>query len=106
MAKKANKRRSKKTTLPIALVIPTGMVAWKGVSLAIDKSPETAGNWFTGAMTGVRPDAKQNGWPTFHAERMKEGLLPIAAGALVHKLAGVLGINRALASARVPLLRI
>jgi hypothetical protein len=37
---------------------------------------------------------------------LKQGLLPIVAGVLVHKLAGKLGVNRAIAAAGIPFVRI
>lgn len=53
--------------------------------------------------TGYQPDPR---YDAFKFNRMKEGLLPVMVGILVHKLAGRLGINRALGRAGVPIIRI
>jgi len=37
---------------------------------------------------------------------MRLGLMPLAVGVLVHKVAGRLGINRAIASTGIPFIRI
>lgn len=42
----------------------------------------------------------------FTMARLGLGLYPIIIGFLVHKIAGAMGINRALAAARVPFIRI
>lgn len=51
--------------------------------------------------TGYNLDTKSFHWPTFVGSYG-----PIVAGMVVHKLAGRLGVNRALASAGVPFIRI
>jgi len=56
---------------------------------------------FTQNMTGFVPTTGQ-----FHAEYMKQGLLPVMGGVLIHKVAGMLGVNRAIAQAGIPLFRI
>lgn len=42
----------------------------------------------------------------FYTGDMKKGLVPLAVGALVHKIAGRTGINRALGRAGLPFIRI
>lgn len=42
----------------------------------------------------------------FSTGGLKYGLYPIAIGFLVHKLAGIFGVNRALGRMKVPLVRI
>jgi hypothetical protein len=54
-------------------------------------------------MIGINPyapDMKFEGW------RLRYGLLPVALGLGVHKIAGSLGINRMLSQAGIPLIRI
>jgi hypothetical protein len=48
-----------------------------------------------------------NPWTNkFDIAGLYHGLFPIAAGAAVHKVAGMLGLNRMIASAGIPLVRI
>jgi len=106
MAKKKStkkRRSSKKFQLPLALVAPIGLLATKTVRQG---DPEAAMNHLTGALTGYRPDWKERGWKPWHFERLKEGSVPILLGAVVHKVATKVGINRALSSAGVPWIRI
>lgn len=103
---KAKRRGRRKMTLPLGLIIPSAMVGYQAVKIGMNSGGSTGANWFIGSMTGIRPDAKEKGWKTFHAARLTEGLLPIALGAVTHKIAGKLGINKALGSAGVPWLRI
>jgi len=51
--------------------------------------------------TGYNLDTRSFHWPTFWGSYG-----PILAGMLVHKLAGRIGVNRALSSAGVPFLRV
>lgn len=105
-APKAKRRRKKGGfTLPISVVAPVGMLAWATGQRAV-KNPEEGLNHAMGALTGYRADAVKKGWKPFHAQRMTEGALPILVGVLVHKLAGKLGVNRALSQAGVPIIRI
>jgi len=101
MAKKKTRRRKNGFTIPIAIIAPMGLVGWntalyaqnQGVDVALDK----LGYWFTGYSV---KDADWKWW------RMKGGLFPLLGGTLVHKAASKLGLNRALAQAGVPWLRI
>jgi hypothetical protein len=47
-------------------------------------------------------------WTTgkWSAQSLNFGLMPVAAGVIVHKLAGMIGINRAMANAGIPFIRI
>lgn len=108
MAKKKKIRRRPKTTLPVAVLVGTmplvGSVirgAKNGYYDPNDNPIRAAGKEALFALTGY--DTDQSGW---HPEFMKNGTFPLLAGILVHKLAGGLGINRALGRARVPYLRI
>jgi hypothetical protein len=52
-------------------------------------------------LTGYMPDTGKMEW-----SYLSEGLLPIITGVIVHKIAGRLGVNRSLAGAGVPFLRV
>jgi hypothetical protein len=54
-------------------------------------------------MTGFNPYATPMTWESW---RLKYGLVPVIAGVAVHKLANLLGVNRAIAGAGIPILRI
>lgn len=102
MAKKKIFRKSKAFTIPIAPV--AGLIA--GIADPIDMAIH--GNYY-GAMeqtsmnyTGYSIAAKN-----WDIGRMWNGLVPLVVGILVHKYIGVkLGVNKALARAGVPLIRI
>lgn len=55
----------------------------------------------TQAMTGYDTDTKK-----WWAPNLMKGLVPILMGITVHKIAGRLGINRALGQAGIPMLRV
>lgn len=65
--------------------------------------PESALCEFTRTMIGLDPYATP---VTFQPAYLRYGLLPIMLGLLVHKIAGAVGLNRALASAGIPVVRI
>jgi hypothetical protein len=54
----------------------------------------------TAIMTGFSED---NRW---HPENMKYGLMPLLAGFMAHWVAGKVGLNRAIAKAGIPFVRI
>lgn len=100
---KAKRRAKKKFTIPITMAVPTAMVGIGAIQDFQKLGASEAGDRFLGHMTGfrVRP-----GNPSFMFERLKYGLLPIMAGMVAHKVAGKLGINKAMASAGIPIIRI
>lgn len=102
MARKT-KRRSrgkKKTTVSLAMALPMLGVGSQFVSHWQNRSFDHATKWATAALTGYDPYAQK-----WQAKNMKGGTYPIAVGAMVHKVANKLGINRALSQAGVPWLR-
>lgn len=102
MAKKKRSRRSKSMTLPLAIVAPLGMyVVERGQDLANGVEPSLVGDRVVQHFTGYSIKANNFDWP-----RLKQGLLPVTVGILVHKMAGRLGINRAIASAGIPYIRV
>lgn len=101
---KSKRRGRKKMTLPITLIAPLALTGVKTIQESMRVSPVFGANHLIGAMTGVRPDAKEYGWKTFDFKRMNDGAIPIGLGILVHKMAGP--VNRALGRAGVPWIRL
>lgn len=112
MAKKSKSRRrvffkkithrAKKMTIPLAVV--AGLVP--GVTGTIDayqtsKNIKSAGIYACAAYTGY--NSLTNQWSL---NSMKLGFVPLAIGVMVHKVAGMLGINKAIAGAGIPFVRI
>lgn len=112
LTRRKRKRRSRQMTVPLAPVI--------GVAAGLASgSPWSGGNSvISRLMEGNIDDAAKiaayhylgidtyNG--TFHIEGLKTGVLPLVLGALVHKFVGgsPLNINRMLARAKIPFIRI
>lgn len=101
MAKKKSRRRRNRFTLPISVVAPVAYVGYNTFLYAVNQGPDVAldklGYWFTGY------SVKNADW---NWTRMKGGLFPVLAGAIVHKVANIFGLNRMIARAGVPLIRI
>lgn len=99
---KKKKRRSNGFTLPVAVIagfmpLTYGAIAdwdrygWKGAVAGI-----------SARMTGYNPQVN-----TFNIPTMKEGLLPILLGGIIHKFVGTrLGVNRMLGSSGLPIIRV
>lgn len=90
-------RRARKMTLPVAVVagfMPAVVGVWNRRN-----SVTEIGNYLQSGFTGV-----SNG--QFNFANLRQGLIPVAAGFIAHMVAGRLGINRAIAQARIPLIRI
>lgn len=101
MAKKNNRRRSKKFTVPIAVVAGIAPTAYQGIKGFQQDGLEGLIQRTTLSLTGYNVEDHQ-----FYRDNLKEGLYPMVIGMLVHWGAKRFGINRALGSAGVPLLRI
>ena len=106
MATKMKRRHSKrKLTIPLAVVagfIPMGMDIYNATK-STDKTDllRVAVHDITGLNIG------DPAHPHFDMDGFKRGLFPIAAGFAIHKfIGGSLGLNRALASAHIPFIRI
>lgn len=102
---KRKKSRSRKNGTQISLAVAAGMApllsnayqGWKAGGFNADGGlPEALST----SLFGV--DAAG----TFYASRMKKGALPLVMGILGHKAASKLGVNRAIARAGIPYLRI
>lgn len=96
--KKKKSHRKRRLTIPLALAAGFAPGA---VVLSRQKSLEAAGKEASRIYLGWDVDKGD-----FWARRLQKGLFPIFAGALVHRAANMVGINRALAAAGVPVLRV
>ncbi len=104
MAKSKHHSRPK-MTIPLAVVAGVAPLVLgtieHGTQVGWTGQGDTAADFLIRSLTGWSPTYGMKF--TYYA---KSGLLPIAVGVLAHKVAGILGVNRARARARVPLLRI
>jgi len=101
MAKK--KRRSRKMTIPLAPII--GLIGTPAISSAIPSfmaGDFEGGIQRLGGLVGLWRDG------SFHFDTLAANMTPVIAGLLIHKFVGgsPLNLNRMLASANVPFLRI
>ena len=99
MARRAKFKRSKKMTLPLAVVagfVPPALGVWNRRN-----SVTEMGNFLVAGFSGLNP-----GTGEFNIGNLRYGVLPIVAGFMVHMFASKLGINRAIARASIPLVRI
>lgn len=101
MAKKKRSRRRNKTTLPIAVIAGAAAGMVKPVKMAVSGDVESAAN--TLSMDYIGYNFMGHKW---EFSRIKNGLLPLVAGVVAHKVAGKLGVNRAIASTGIPYIRI
>jgi hypothetical protein len=95
------RKAASKMTIPIAPL--AGLAA--GMIQPVDVMSK--GDWIGGikimcrAYTGFDPFLNK-----FDLNNLKQGLVPLLAGIATHRLASMAGINRILAKAKVPLLRV
>lgn len=105
MARKRTHRRKNGFTiplLPIAGFIPTAIGAYSSVKYGWEGG---LGEYLTRAFTGYSPYNKDG--HRWHPESVAHTWLPIIIGILGHKLiGGKLGVNRALANAGIPIIRL
>lgn len=102
MAKARTHKRSQAMTLPLAAMIGfTPLLTYMYLDYK-QGGVQLAASGACARLTGYNPADGQ-----WHASTMMQGTIPIALGILVHKyVGGKLGVNRALRSAGVPLLRL
>lgn len=101
MAKAKARRRSQSMTVPVAVIAGFAPLVFQTYRSYTENGLDGASQALVALTTGYsRWEGK---WVP---QYMLKGLGPIVAGVLVHKLAGRIGINRALANAGIPLLRI
>lgn len=98
---KAKHHKRPGMTLPVAVLAgfaPLGLAALEGYRY---NGFSGVGKRVTLGLTGYNTEDRH-----WYLTEMGKVLGPIVAGVVVHKLAGRLGINRALAGAGVPFLRV
>ena len=102
MAKKKKSRRKPQATLPLAIVagfVPPGRIIWRESQggRGIEGGAVAASRIFLGYdSTNARWDFTQ----------LQYGFGPILMGFGIHKVAQMVGINRTLAAARIPFIRV
>ena len=103
MAKKKQRRRKTGMKLPLAIVMGFAVPVthlwktWRATN-NLEITGARASEIFTGYNTLTR---------TFNLGAMGQGTLPIMLGALAHKIVGTgMGVNRMLAAAKIPFIRI
>lgn len=102
MAKKKNGNgNKKKLTIPLAVVGGLLPGVTSVITVAQQGGISAAGRSAAIFYTGF--DYVTGKWGL---RNMQTGLLPLAIGVGIHKLAGMLGINRALGAAGIPFIRI
>lgn len=102
MARTKSYRQSKKMTLPVTVVagfLPGFIRAWddSGKGSNISQGFKSLVFMYTGYNMATNK---------FDVYGLKYGLLPVVLGFAIHKVAGVLGVNRMLTRARVPFIRV
>lgn len=100
MAKRTKKRSSRrKLTIPLAIVGGLTPVV-VGVYNRRSSGAEMAA-YLQKGFTGVDPSTG-----SFNLANLRLGMVPVLSGVLVHKLAGMLGVNRAIGRTGLPFIRI
>ena len=100
MSRKHHKYHKPKMTLPVSIV--AGFMP--GVTRVVAAR--------SGGLTGIASEAGRifigydMATGKFNMNSMMMGTLPIILGVLVHKIANALGVNRFLASKRIPFIRL
>lgn len=92
-------RAKAKMTIPLSVVagfVPVAVGVWNRRA-----SGTAIGDYLVSSFAGITPSTGQ-----FNFANLRNGLLPIVAGFMVHKVAGAVGINRAIARTGIPLIRI
>lgn len=101
---KAKYHRKASMTIPLAVVAgfaPLGLGLFGAAKRGLSGDTAGASQELVIRTTGFNTDDK-----TWNAGVFMQSYGPIVAGILVHKLAGRLGVNRALSRAGVPFLRV
>jgi len=90
-------------TLPLAVVAGFASPVGRAGSRFINEGWQAGISEISMDMIGINPYANPI---KFDWQYLKYGLVPVALGVGVHKLAGMFGLNRMIARAGVPFLRI
>lgn len=99
-AQRKRRRRRPKTTIPVLMM--AGMMPYLGNTVNDVKSMGFSQGLKSSVKYVIPFDPATGKWTAAH---LGGGLYPMIAGMAAHKIATALGINRILATARVPLLR-
>lgn len=102
MAKKKGKRKKSQITMPLAVVagfVPPGLIIHRESQggRGVEGAAMAASRIFLGY------DSMSATW---NFNQLKYGFGPILVGFAVHKIASMVGINRALGAAKIPFIRI
>ena len=98
---KRRRRRSNSFTIPLAVAAPVAYLGIETVQNFTKIGATASMAVLVNQMTGYDPRTKD-----WKIDRLKYGFLPIVMGVLAHKVAGKLGVNRALGRAGLPFIRI
>ena len=101
MAKKTKKRYHKKFTIPVAVV--AGFLPGATASIADFQQYGMQGATTMMSRRYIGYDPLSN---RFVPSLMWGGTFPLILGLIVHKVAGIFGVNRALANAGIPFVRV
>lgn len=100
-ANRGKSRRRAKTTIPVAVIAGFMPLAGRAITGYQGNGLYGVGDGILSGLTGYSTFDKK-----WHPDIMAANVGPIVAGFAVHWAAGKFGINRALARAGVPLLRL
>jgi len=101
MARKKNRRFGRKFTLPVSIVAPILAAGMESASVLMDGSDfKHKAEYLTWQYTGYSGANKSINWG-----RLLQTYAPMAVGIGVHKFIGP-AINRRLASAKIPVIRV
>lgn len=100
---KGKKRRQAKPGMTVSLAVIAGLLplANQAIQGFREGGIKRVGDRVCSSLTGYDPAVGR-----WEAAYLKNGLLPILLGVGVHKLAGKVGVNRAIANAGIPFLRV
>jgi len=103
VARRKRRRRSRGLTIPLAPVAGLAAGLWKPAEFAMQGRWDWALFQLSRNYTGYNPANK-----TWNANELKNGLIPLIVGLLVHKFVGgrPLNLNQMLSRAGVPFIRI
>lgn len=102
MAKKKARRKSNGFTIPLTIALPLVNSGVRMITEAKQSGAQVAVENQIGYWTGFNPRVGDfRGW-----SRMQKGIGLMLVGGVAHKVAGKLGINRAIAGAGIPFIRV
>lgn len=106
MARRKKNRGKRKFTIPLAVVAGVGAGFAQPIATAMKGDYPAALGQVVHNYTGF--EGVEQGNVKFNPEHLKKGLLPLIVGVLIHKFVGgpPLNVNRSLAAAGVPIIRI